>query len=71
MREQTIYVALLDEDVDVWRPVQSEQLPDGTFRLPERGLEDETWAFPPGSRVTCEWRRLSDEPVLVATQLAG
>jgi hypothetical protein len=70
MREQTIYIALLDEGVDVWRPVQSQRLPDGTFLLPDHSPDGETWAFPPGRRVTCELRQLSDEPVLVATQLA-
>jgi hypothetical protein len=70
MAEQTIYVELLDEGIDVWRPVQSEQQSDGTFRLPDHAPEGERWRFPPGTRVRCEWQHLSDGPALVAAQLA-
>jgi len=31
--EAVVYVRLLDEGTDVWRPVRATALPDGTFRL--------------------------------------
>jgi hypothetical protein len=69
MATQTIYVELLDEGVDVWRPVQAELESDDIFRLPHTAAASETWRFPPGSRVRCELRNLSDEQHLVATEL--
>ncbi len=33
--EVVVYVRLLDEGTDVWRPVHASALPDGTFRLRE------------------------------------
>jgi hypothetical protein len=62
-----IYVELLDEGVGVYAPVEAESAPDGSYELPPSGAEDQTWAFPPGARVTCE-RRGAD---LYATSLAG
>jgi hypothetical protein len=62
-----VYLELLDEGVDVWRPVQAERENDGIVRLPSDAPEDETCAFPPGSRVRCEHRDIG----LVAVALAG
>jgi hypothetical protein len=53
---ETVYVELLDEGVDVWRPVQAQVEGDGVYRLPDSAPADETWAFPAGSRVRCEHR---------------
>ena len=63
----TVYVELLDEGVDVWRPVEAERENDGVVRLPSVAPEGERWAFPPGSRVRCERR----DSGLVAVSLAG
>lgn len=63
---RTIYVRLLDEGVDVWRPVEAEEEEHGAFRLPTSAPEDEAWEFRPGSRVICEYRRGE----LAATRLA-
>lgn len=71
MTTETIYVALIDEGVDVWRPVEAEPLGDDRYRLvspPDFDPDTETWAFPPGSVVLCEERALSDGPALVAVQ---
>lgn len=48
-----IYVKLLNEGVDVWRPVEAERLEGETYRIaePSNKAEDETWEFPPGSLV--------------------
>ncbi|HEY5317055.1 MAG TPA: hypothetical protein VIJ20_03685 [Solirubrobacteraceae bacterium] len=63
---QTIYVALVGEGVDVWRPVQARVQDDGTFQLPDRAPDGEDWQFAPGSLVRCELRRLADGETLVA-----
>lgn len=68
---QTIYVELLDEGVDVWRPVEATVEADGTFRLPDQAPMDEAWRFPPGSFVRCQQKLLSDGEALVASELVG
>jgi hypothetical protein len=72
MTRRTIYVALLDEGTDVWRPVDAEELRDGLFRIMSENSRphDERWEFPPGSIVRCERRHLSEGPVLVAVSQA-
>ena len=67
----TIYVALLDEGVDVWRPVQARPLADGLYRIvgiePDPG--DEKWQFRSGAIVRCEDKRFSDSQAgLVAVE---
>ena len=66
---QTIYVELVDEAVDVWRPVDARVEHSGTFRLPDHAPEGEAWRFPPGSVVRCERRLLSGTEALVACEL--
>jgi hypothetical protein len=64
---ETIYVALLDEGVDVWRPVEAQR--EGNFyRIFGSVPETEKWAFAPGSLVRCEQRELSEGPELVAVE---
>jgi hypothetical protein len=57
-----IYVALLDEGVDVWRPVMAEKVAGDTYRIVGENTspEDERWAFTTGEVVHCEERRSSD-----------
>jgi hypothetical protein len=63
----TVYVKLVDEGTEVWRPVVAERL-GHVFRLvgPEHAQLDEQWEFGIGDRVRCELRRLSGDEVLVA-----
>jgi hypothetical protein len=69
-RNPVIYVELLNEAVPVWRPVRT-TLESGVYRLPSEKPDDEIWAFPPGSRVLAEWRRLGEgKQQLVACALA-
>jgi hypothetical protein len=71
MATETVYVPLLNEGVEVWRPVEAEPLGDGLFRLiAPRGYdpEIETWAFLPGAVVRCLQRNLSEGPALVAVE---
>lgn len=67
----TIYVKLLDEGTDVWRPVQAQHLHEQSFLLVGKPSDDETWEFAPGSRVICEQRELSDGICDVAVRLAS
>ena len=70
-----VYVRLLDEGTDVWRPVGATPLPDGTFRLQEPDDYDpnvERWEFPPSTKVRCVTRKFTDgREGLVAVGRAG
>lgn len=59
---RTIYVALLDEGVDVWRPVQGEVLGNGLFRIVTENADanTETWQFNAGEIVWCVEKEFSD-----------
>jgi hypothetical protein len=60
VKTETIYIELLDEGVEAWRPVKAERRQDGLFRLLS-GPPDETeaWTFPQGSVVRCEEKTFS------------
>ncbi len=65
----TVFVRLLDEGADVWRPVGATRLGETTYQLADVATpEDETWIFQPGDIVVAE-RRQGDE-CLVAVALA-
>src|ERR1700722_18663925 len=66
-----VYVRLIGESVDVWRPVAATFEGNGVYRLTAAQPDGETWAFPPGSRVLCQRRALDegDEQHLVARSL--
>jgi hypothetical protein len=70
MATQTIYIELLGEEVDVWRPIEAEAQTEDIYRLPPTAPADEVWRFAPGTRVRCEWRDLSDGAALVAVEPA-
>jgi hypothetical protein len=68
----TIYVALLNEGTDVWRPVQAEKHADSLYVIVSKndGSEDQKWQFPSESIVRCESRQLSGKTCLVAVSTA-
>jgi hypothetical protein len=69
----TVYVKLLDEATDVWRPVPAEALGQRRYRLlptDKYDPEDETWEFLPGTDAVCEPRQLSDGIHLVTIRAA-
>jgi hypothetical protein len=68
-----IYVALLNEGVDVWRPVQAERLSDNTYRILSQPYDQsaESWQFEPGDVVLCEMLESSEGRILAATRKAG
>jgi hypothetical protein len=63
----TIFVALVEEGTDVWRPVQARPLDGNLYRIigVEADVSDETWQFSPGAIVRCERKRLTDGQVSV------
>jgi hypothetical protein len=57
----TIYVGLLDEGVEVWRPVEAELVRDGLYRIVGTKTDPtEHWAFATGQIVRCMDRQLAD-----------
>ena len=67
----TVFVRLLDEGTDVWRPARADRLPGDSYRLhfPDNyNPEDEKWEFAPGSTVVCELKAEGGQEVLVATR---
>jgi hypothetical protein len=74
---ETIYVYLLDEGVDVWRPVLAKKLGPDTHEIigapPGDDPATEQWQFPPGTRVKVAVKRLQEgaqpaRDVLVAVE---
>jgi hypothetical protein len=65
-----IYIALLDEGVDVWRPVQAECLSGNTYRIVSQPYDRsiESWQFEPGDVVLCEMIESSEGRILAATR---
>jgi hypothetical protein len=64
---QTIYIALIDEGVDVWRPVKAKPMGDDLFLLLGPVPPDELWEFQPGQVVRCREKAFSsNERGLVA-----
>ncbi|MCW5625559.1 MAG: hypothetical protein KIT73_12675 [Burkholderiales bacterium] len=55
-----VYVALLDEGTECWRPVQAEHLAENTYRLSGRIPDEEVWAFQPGDEVLCREHVFAD-----------
>ena len=64
----TIYIYLLDESVDVWRPVSAERIDESVFRIVEQDYDRsiEKWEFGAGDLVHCELTQLSEGMCLVA-----
>ena len=64
-----VYVYLLGEGTDVWRPVQAEKLSDKLFRIVSQNTdpEDEKWQFSTGDIVKCEERILSNSKKCLVT----
>jgi hypothetical protein len=68
MSMPVIFVCLLDEGVDVWRPVDAEIVAPDWYRIlsENENPDDEHWQFGIGDVVRCERRRLPDGECLVA-----
>ncbi len=56
----TIYIYLLDEGVEVWRPVSAERVRDDIYRITGTRTDDtETWEFTIGDVVRCREKILA------------
>jgi hypothetical protein len=64
----TILVRLLNENVDVWRPVQAVSLGNNIFHIIEQLYErsHEHWQFEPMTTVECKETRYDNGMQLVA-----
>jgi hypothetical protein len=69
---ETIFVYLLDEGTDVWRPIEAVSMGNDQYRIvsENKDPEDENWQFKTGQVVRCATRRLSDGDRLVAIEKA-
>jgi len=67
-----IFVRLLDEGVDVWRPIKAERVSSDIYRILDQPYDraTEAWEFSPGDEVGCEMVSSSDGQILAATRLA-
>jgi hypothetical protein len=63
-----VFVRLLDENVDVWRPVKAERIAPDRFRILEQPYDrgTERWEFEPGDEVMCELVKSDDGGFLAA-----
>lgn len=65
----TIYVYLVGEGTDCWRPVKAVQLENNWFRIASTAPEGEEWEFLCGDVVRCEVREFSSgSSALVAVE---
>lgn len=63
----TIYVRLLEEGTDVWRPVQALRIGSSTYEITRQPIpSDEIWSFQPGDVVVTEPRQADSRLVAVA-----
>lgn len=68
----TIYVALLNEGTDCWRPVEASLQGEGTYLLSGTVPESEEWEFAPGATVECKEKNFAQGKVgLVAVRRVG
>lgn len=67
-----VYVALLNEGVDVWRPVEAEHLRDNVYRILSQPYDRtvELWQFEPGDVVICGMIDSNNGRILAATERA-
>jgi hypothetical protein len=71
MTSDEIYVALLDEGVNVWRPAPALKVGSDRYvilRPDDYDPDFEVWEFPPGTMVECEMKRISDGEILAAVR---
>jgi len=70
VNDTQIFVRLMDEAVDVWRPVHAERLDGDRYRILKQDYDRdvETWQFEPGDRVVCELVDLGDGRMLAAVR---
>jgi hypothetical protein len=55
-----VYIRLLNEGTEVWRPVPALRIADGLYRLSGTRTDEEEWEFEPGAIVRCVRYRFDD-----------
>ncbi len=67
--EMTIYIPLLNENINVWRPVLAKEVSSNVFEIVSvNNHSDEEWQFNHGERVKCTYQELNEGKCLVATE---
>lgn len=70
---EQIYVRLLEEGTEVFRPVEAKTLGRSKFKIldiEDYGELDEIWEFPPGSIVFCKRFSFGDSEVFLAVRFS-
>jgi hypothetical protein len=72
---KTIYIKLLNEGTDSWRPTSGEKIGENLYKvlsIDNYNPEIEEWEFIPGTIVKCELQKKSDrgepEEIIVAIE---
>lgn len=71
MSIKEIYIKLLDEGVEVYRPTKGEEIGQNIFKvLPtdDYDPDDETWEFLPNSKVKCIIEERDGRSILIAKE---
>lgn len=56
----TVFMPLLNEGTDVWRPVEVTPHDGASYRVDGPMPPDEAWEFTPGSLIKCRWKKFGD-----------
>ena len=70
----TVYIELLNEGTDVWRPAQALLVDKNIYKVltpVDYDPDDEKWKFKPGSLVECEWKKKNGKKILIAHKLVS
>ena len=66
-----IFISLLNEGTDCWRPANAKEHGEGVFEILGIIPAGEEWQFAPGMRVRCQTKQFADgSTALVAYELA-
>lgn len=71
-RIDEIYVKLMNEDVEVWRPIKAKYIKENIYQIVEQpyDIEIEKWEFSPGATVVCEYVNTAERKILAAIKKA-
>ena len=58
--EKTVYMPLISEGAERWRPVRAAQVDAELFEIVDKIPDNESWAFAPLSRVRCRNKTFAD-----------
>ena len=71
IKEEIIYIPLINEGTFVLRPTKAEKINDDIYRIldiEKYDPEDENWKFPPGTIVRCEKEMRNGILLLIAKE---